>query len=74
MYVYTLTGFLAAIVYATPNALFHNNWMPVSAPWNVKILAACVTLIGLVRGDLYCISDISLGINLDGVMKSCEKQ
>ena len=27
-------------------------WMPVSAPWNVKFLAAYVTLIGLIKGDL----------------------
>ena len=35
---------------------FTITWMPVSAPWNVKTLAACATLIGLVRGDLHRIS------------------
>ena len=49
---------------------FTITWLPVSAPWNVKILATCVTLIGLVRRDLHIWQDISPGINLDRMMNN----
>ena len=67
-YIYVLCDSILGMLHLMH--LFTMTWMPVSAPWNVKILATCVTLIGLVRRYLHIWQDISPGINLDRMMNN----